>query len=85
MKEIVKSHQHTTLKGVDSGTLTLNNNAEKKKKKAPIGIDFPICVSPQLPYRGLARTGVGIVQEEGLLKLWQGVTPAVYRWDVMLL
>ncbi|KAK8400677.1 hypothetical protein O3P69_002467 [Scylla paramamosain] len=32
-----------------------------------------------VPYRGLARTGVGIVQEEGLLKLWQGVTPAVYR------
>ncbi|XP_050735975.1 mitochondrial uncoupling protein 4-like isoform X7 [Eriocheir sinensis] len=32
-----------------------------------------------MPYRGLARTGVGIVQEEGLLKLWQGVTPAVYR------
>ncbi|KAG0723742.1 Mitochondrial uncoupling protein 4 [Chionoecetes opilio] len=31
------------------------------------------------PYRGLARTGMGILQEEGLMKLWQGVTPAVYR------
>ncbi|KAK3880484.1 hypothetical protein Pcinc_015031 [Petrolisthes cinctipes] len=34
---------------------------------------------PAQPYRGLARTAVGIVSEEGLLKLWQGVTPAVYR------
>lgn len=31
------------------------------------------------PYRGMVRTAVGIVQEEGLLKLWQGATPAVYR------
>ncbi|XP_059584933.1 mitochondrial uncoupling protein 4 isoform X1 [Alligator mississippiensis] len=31
------------------------------------------------PYRGMLRTAAGIVQEEGLLKLWQGATPAVYR------
>ncbi|XP_063597059.1 mitochondrial uncoupling protein 4-like [Penaeus indicus] len=31
------------------------------------------------PYRGLAGTGVGIIREEGALKLWQGITPAVYR------
>ncbi|KAM9317137.1 LOW QUALITY PROTEIN: mitochondrial uncoupling protein 4 [Gastrophryne carolinensis] len=31
------------------------------------------------PYRGMVRTAVGIVQEEGLLKLWQGATPALYR------
>ncbi|XP_045584561.1 mitochondrial uncoupling protein 4 isoform X2 [Procambarus clarkii] len=31
------------------------------------------------PYRGLASTGVGIIREEGMLRLWQGVTPAVYR------
>ncbi|XP_072044448.1 mitochondrial uncoupling protein 4-like [Amphiura filiformis] len=30
-------------------------------------------------YRGMVRTAVGVVQEEGLLKLWQGVTPAIYR------
>lgn len=34
---------------------------------------------PAVPYRGMVRTAIGIVQEEGLLKLWQGATPAVYR------
>ncbi|XP_063961532.1 mitochondrial uncoupling protein 4-like [Lytechinus pictus] len=32
-----------------------------------------------IPYRGMVRTALGIVQEEGLFKLWQGVTPAIYR------
>lgn len=32
-----------------------------------------------VPYRGMLRTAAGVVQEEGLLKLWQGATPAVYR------
>ncbi|XP_053140048.1 mitochondrial uncoupling protein 4 isoform X2 [Hemicordylus capensis] len=32
-----------------------------------------------IPYRGMLRTAVGIIQEEGMLKLWQGATPAVYR------
>lgn len=27
----------------------------------------------------MIKTAVGIVREEGLLKLWQGVTPAIYR------
>ncbi|XP_072107575.1 mitochondrial uncoupling protein 4 isoform X3 [Mobula birostris] len=31
------------------------------------------------PYRGMIRTAIGIVKEEGLFKLWQGVTPAIYR------
>ncbi|XP_078398158.1 mitochondrial uncoupling protein 4 [Cetorhinus maximus] len=31
------------------------------------------------PYRGMIRTAVGIVKEEGLFKLWKGVTPAIYR------
>ncbi|XP_018025199.1 mitochondrial uncoupling protein 4 isoform X3 [Hyalella azteca] len=35
--------------------------------------------SRMLPYRGLVGTAVGIVREEGFLKLWQGMTPAVYR------
>ncbi|XP_052665843.1 mitochondrial uncoupling protein 4 isoform X2 [Harpia harpyja] len=30
-------------------------------------------------YRGMLRTAAGIVQEEGVRKLWQGATPAVYR------
>ncbi|NXK11874.1 UCP4 protein, partial [Herpetotheres cachinnans] len=35
--------------------------------------------SQAAPYRGMLRTAAGIVQEEGLQKLWQGATPAVYR------
>ncbi|XP_013401460.2 mitochondrial uncoupling protein 4 [Lingula anatina] len=30
-------------------------------------------------HRGMLKTAVGIVREEGLPKLWQGVTPALYR------
>lgn len=30
-------------------------------------------------YRGMFATARGIVREEGALKLWQGVTPALYR------
>ncbi|XP_071404327.1 mitochondrial uncoupling protein 4 isoform X2 [Pithys albifrons albifrons] len=33
----------------------------------------------EAPYRGMLRTAAGIVREEGLGKLWQGATPAVYR------
>ncbi|KAG8445758.1 hypothetical protein GDO86_010519 [Hymenochirus boettgeri] len=32
-----------------------------------------------VPYRGMMRTAAGIVKEEGLFKLWQGATPAIYR------
>ncbi|XP_033102584.1 mitochondrial uncoupling protein 4-like isoform X2 [Anneissia japonica] len=32
-----------------------------------------------VPYRGMVQTAVGVVREEGVLKLWQGVTPAIYR------
>lgn len=32
-----------------------------------------------IPYRGMVRTAAGIIKEEGVLKLWQGATPAVYR------
>ncbi|XP_053317216.1 mitochondrial uncoupling protein 4 [Spea bombifrons] len=35
--------------------------------------------APAVPYRGMVRTALGIVREEGLPKLWQGATPAVYR------
>ncbi|KAM7349381.1 uncoupling protein 4A isoform 1-T4 [Cochliomyia hominivorax] len=34
---------------------------------------------PQTQYRGMFATAVGIAREEGTLKLWQGVTPALYR------
>ncbi|KAM7118689.1 LOW QUALITY PROTEIN: mitochondrial uncoupling protein 4 [Ciconia maguari] len=40
--------------------------------------------SQAVPYRGMLRTAAGIVQEEGLRKLWQGATPAVYRHIVTL-
>ncbi|KAJ8355784.1 hypothetical protein SKAU_G00185780 [Synaphobranchus kaupii] len=33
----------------------------------------------QMVYRGMLRTAIGIMREEGPLKLWQGVTPAIYR------
>ncbi|PIK43291.1 putative mitochondrial uncoupling protein 4 isoform X2 [Apostichopus japonicus] len=33
----------------------------------------------QLPTRGMIGTAIGVVEEEGLSKLWQGVTPAIYR------
>lgn len=33
----------------------------------------------QTAYRGMLGTALGIVREEGPLKLWQGATPAVYR------
>ncbi|XP_023780044.1 mitochondrial uncoupling protein 4 isoform X4 [Cyanistes caeruleus] len=32
-----------------------------------------------LPHRGMLRTALAIAQEEGVRKLWQGATPAVYR------
>ncbi|XP_023714251.1 mitochondrial uncoupling protein 4 isoform X2 [Cryptotermes secundus] len=31
------------------------------------------------PYRGMVQTALGIAKEEGFLKLWQGITPAIYR------
>ncbi|XP_074647924.1 mitochondrial uncoupling protein 4-like [Tubulanus polymorphus] len=31
------------------------------------------------PHRGMVDTALGIVREEGTLRLWQGVTPAIYR------
>ncbi|XP_008498061.2 mitochondrial uncoupling protein 4 [Calypte anna] len=33
----------------------------------------------RVPHRGMLGTMAGILQEEGLQKLWQGATPAVYR------
>lgn len=35
--------------------------------------------SPAVVKRGMVRTAVYIVREEGLIKLWQGLPPAVYR------
>lgn len=32
-----------------------------------------------MQYRGMVATACGIVREEGAMKLWQGVTPALYR------
>lgn len=32
-----------------------------------------------LPNRGMVGTAVGIVQEEGFFRLWQGLSPAIYR------
>ncbi|CAG2056757.1 unnamed protein product [Timema podura] len=35
--------------------------------------------TPNVPYRGMLHTGLGIVHEEGVVMLWRGVTPAIYR------
>lgn len=38
------------------------------------------CSAPQgQQYRGMMSTASGIVREEGVSKLWRGVTPALYR------
>lgn len=42
-------------------------------------LHYGTTAASSVPYRGMIRTASGIVREEGLLKLWQGVTPAVYR------
>ncbi|EDV91835.1 mitochondrial uncoupling protein 4 [Drosophila grimshawi] len=36
-------------------------------------------VKSNMQYRGMVATAFGIVREEGAIKLWQGVTPALYR------
>ncbi|XP_050083039.1 mitochondrial uncoupling protein 4-like isoform X1 [Anopheles aquasalis] len=33
----------------------------------------------KIKYRGMLATANGIIREEGALKLWQGITPALYR------
>ncbi|XP_035695816.1 mitochondrial uncoupling protein 4-like, partial [Branchiostoma floridae] len=33
----------------------------------------------KVPYRGMLQTALGVAREEGVLKLWQGLTPAVQR------
>ncbi|XP_020625395.1 mitochondrial uncoupling protein 4-like [Orbicella faveolata] len=39
----------------------------------------PSTTAANVPYRGMVRTAVGIVEEEGLRNLWSGVTPAILR------
>uniref|UniRef100_A0A0A9WUH3 Mitochondrial uncoupling protein 4 n=1 Tax=Lygus hesperus TaxID=30085 RepID=A0A0A9WUH3_LYGHE len=34
------------------------------------------------PHRGMVKTALGIVKEEGLFKLWQGILPAIYRHSI---
>lgn len=41
--------------------------------------NFSSSVNSNIKTRGMLHTAVGIIREEGLLKLWQGVTPAIYR------
>jgi len=33
----------------------------------------------RIEYRGMVATAVGIVREEGMMKLWRGCSPALYR------
>ncbi|KAJ7358998.1 hypothetical protein OS493_019905 [Desmophyllum pertusum] len=40
---------------------------------------IPSTTATNVPYRGMVRTAVGIVEEEGLRNLWSGVTPAILR------
>ncbi|XP_005430672.1 mitochondrial uncoupling protein 4 [Geospiza fortis] len=47
--------------------------------KTRLQIQGEAVAGPAVPYRGMLRTAAGIAQEEGVWKLWQGATPAVYR------
>ncbi|NWT28616.1 UCP4 protein, partial [Cardinalis cardinalis] len=47
--------------------------------KTRLQIQGEAAAGPAVPYRGMLRTAAGIAQEEGVRKLWQGATPAVYR------
>lgn len=38
-----------------------------------------ICIKFQGKHRGMWATAVGISREEGVMKLWSGITPAIYR------
>ncbi|XP_067642042.1 mitochondrial uncoupling protein 4 isoform X2 [Eurosta solidaginis] len=40
-------------------------------------VDTNTSIKPK--YRGMIATAYGIVREEGTMKLWQGVSPALYR------
>ncbi|XP_054485382.2 mitochondrial uncoupling protein 4 [Agelaius phoeniceus] len=47
--------------------------------KTRLQIQGEAAAGTAVPYRGMLRTAAGIAQEEGVWKLWQGATPAVYR------
>uniref|UniRef100_A0A8C5IRM5 Solute carrier family 25 member 27 n=1 Tax=Junco hyemalis TaxID=40217 RepID=A0A8C5IRM5_JUNHY len=47
--------------------------------KTRLQVQGEAAAGPAVPYRGMLRTAAGIAQEEGIWKLWQGATPAVYR------
>ncbi|XP_058657707.1 mitochondrial uncoupling protein 4 isoform X2 [Ammospiza caudacuta] len=47
--------------------------------KTRLQVQGEAAAGPAVPYRGMLRTAAGIAQEEGVWKLWQGATPAVYR------
>ncbi|XP_055300961.1 mitochondrial uncoupling protein 4 [Sitodiplosis mosellana] len=52
----------------------LQIQGEGKKLKAN-----DLATTNKVQYRGMVATVCGIVREEGAMKLWQGVTPALYR------
>ncbi|KAH8273070.1 hypothetical protein KR018_012315, partial [Drosophila ironensis] len=47
--------------------------------KTRLQIQGEAAAVPNMQYRGMMATALGIAREEGPLKLWQGVTPALYR------
>ncbi|KAM8809566.1 UCP4 protein, partial [Eudromia elegans] len=47
--------------------------------KTRLQVQGEAAVGRRVPHRGMLRTAAGIVREEGLPKLWQGATPAIYR------
>lgn len=36
----------------------------------------------QQPYRGMVKTTLSLISEEGFFKLWQGLTPMIYRHSI---
>ncbi|XP_071952972.1 mitochondrial uncoupling protein 4-like [Antedon mediterranea] len=60
----------------ETGTFPLDLTKTRLQIQGEIGVKNS---QNSAPYRGMMRTAAGVVEEEGILKLWQGVTPAVYR------
>ncbi|XP_023167668.1 mitochondrial uncoupling protein 4 [Drosophila hydei] len=59
--------------------LQIQGEAASVASTAPTNTRIGGSAKANMQYRGMVATAFGIVREEGALKLWQGVTPALYR------
>lgn len=49
------------------------------KTRLQIQGEIASTIGESKPHRGMLKTALGIVNEEGFYRLWQGITPAIYR------